>query len=96
MTDPAVLMGLALTAFLVPGAVAYVAARRFGLMILWAALIAGGLLGVVGWIITREPLYGADALQRSIRIYFMLLPGFVGVVLGAVWGALSWRARIDP
>lgn len=91
MLDPLPLMGLALAAFLLPGALAFWAGRRHGINVLWAAMIAGAVIGIAGWIVTRQPLYGDAAISRSIAIYFALLPGFVGLVLGAAMGALAGR-----
>ena len=89
--NPNMLVLLATAAFLLPTAVAFAAGRRFGIQILWAALIAGALLGIFGWIVTRDPLFGEAAMRRSITIYFVLLPGFVGLVLGAIGGAMNGR-----
>lgn len=91
MPDPLPLMGLALAAFLLPGALAFWAGRRNGIGILWAAMIAIAVICIAGWIVTRQPLYGEAAVSRSIAIYFALLPGFVGLVLGAAMGALAGR-----
>ena len=85
---------LAMAAMILPGALAWLAARRMGINILWAALIAGAIIGIVGWFLTREPLFGEAALRRSITIYFVLLPGFVGMVLGAAAGAISDRLSV--
>lgn len=86
-------MILTLAALVVPAAVAFWLARRHGLGVLWATLIAGALLGIAGWIWTRAPALGDDAIDRSITIYFILLPGFVSLVLGAAAGALAGRDR---
>lgn len=89
MVEPLPLMALALAAFLIPGALAWWLARRNGIGVLWAALIVGAVICIVGWIVTRQPLYGDAAIARSIAIYFAVLPGFVGLVLGAALGFLS-------
>ena len=93
--DPGPLLALALTAFLLPGALAFWLGRRHGIGVLWAALIVGAIIGIAGWIVTRQPLYGEAAISRSITIYFAILPGFVGLVLGAAMGALA-APRPDP
>lgn len=92
MIDAKVMLLTAL-ALVVPGAVAFLLARRHGLAVLWATLIAGALLGIAGWIWTRAPAMGDDAIDRSITIYFVLLPGFVSLVLGAAAGALAGKER---
>ena len=91
MLDPLPLMALALGAFVLPGALAFWLGRRNGIGVLWAAMIVGAIVCVAGWIVTREPLRGDAAIARSVAIYFALLPGFVGLVLGAATGALSGR-----
>ncbi|MDO5658592.1 MAG: hypothetical protein Q4G36_09760 [Paracoccus sp. (in: a-proteobacteria)] len=93
MTDPAQLVLLAMASLVLPGLLAFFAAKRLGLQIVWAALILGAGLGIYGWIETREPLFGAAAMRRSVSIYFVLLPGFVGITLGAAIGALVGRFR---
>ena len=95
MTDPTQLVLLALGARVVPGLLAFFSARHFGLQIVWAALILGAVMGVYGWVETREPLFGEAAMRRSVSIYFVLLPGFVGIVLGAAIGALVGRFRSE-
>ncbi|MDO5706323.1 MAG: hypothetical protein Q4G49_14830 [Paracoccus sp. (in: a-proteobacteria)] len=94
--NPGYLVTLATAAMILPGLIAWFAARRMGLGILWAALIAGVILGIAGWFITREPLFGDAEIRRSITIYFVLLPGFVGMVLGAGVGAVADKFRHDP
>ncbi|MDO5630335.1 MAG: hypothetical protein Q4G22_00700 [Paracoccus sp. (in: a-proteobacteria)] len=93
--NPGYLVTLATVSLIVPGLVAWLAARRMGLGILWAALIAGAILGLAGWFITREPLLGDAEIRRSVAIYFVLLPGFVGMVLGAGAGAVADKFRLD-
>lgn len=91
MVDPVPLMALALAVFVLPGLLSWWLARRYGIGVLWAALIVGAILCVVGWIDTQEPRYMADAIARQIMIYMILLPGFVGLVLGAAIGVMGHR-----
>lgn len=87
------LLILSLVALILPGVITFFLAHRYGLAVLWAALIAGAILGIVGWIWTRTPVLGDDAISRSITIYFIMLPGFVSLVLGAAAGALAGKGR---
>lgn len=66
--------------------------RRIGLNALWIALAIGAITGLIGWFLTRTPAVGEAALHRSILIYFTLLPGFIGLVMGAIMGAWQHRA----
>ena len=74
-----------------PGLLAWLAARRFGLAGLMGALAACGLLAIVGWNLTRDVLTGDDQLRRSSIIFFVVVPGIVSVVLGAIAG--FWEAH---
>lgn len=89
MIDPALLIAYALAAFVLSGALTWWLGRRYGIGVLWGTLIVGAIIGIVGWVLTRQPLYGEAAIGRSISIYFILLPGFVGLVLGAAIGVLA-------
>lgn len=91
MIGPLTLL-MTMAAMFLPGLLAFWLAARRGIAVLWAALIAGAMLGIFGWIVTREPLFGEAAFQRHVTIYFILLPAFVSLTLGAAIGAL-WGRR---
>ena len=74
-----------------PGLLAWLGARRFGLAGLMAVLGLCGLLAVVGWNLTRDVLTGDDQLRRAGIIFFVVVPGIVSVVLGAIAG--FWDAH---
>ncbi len=84
-----------LAAFILPGLVSWLLSRRYGLGVVWAALIAGLIIGIFGWIKTREPQFEEAARQQAVLVYFLLLPGFVSLVTGAAIGAWQHRARSD-
>lgn len=78
----------------VPGMLAWLAGRRFGLAGLMVVMILIGLMAIVGWNLTRDVLTGEDQLRRSSIIFFVLVPGIVSVVLGAIAGFWeAWRRR---
>lgn len=87
---------LALAAPAIAGVIAWALGRRIGLNALWAALTVGAVTGLIGWFLTRDPVYGQAALERSVMIYFTLLPGFIGLVMGAIIGAWQHRAEKAP
>lgn len=74
----------------IPGFLAWAAARRFGLSGLMGALVICGVGAIVGWLLTRDVLTGDPHLRRSGMIFFVIVPGFVSLVLGAVAG--FWEA----
>ena len=79
-----------------PGLLAWLAARRFGLAGLMGALAACGLLAIVGWNLTRDVLTGDDQLRRAGVIFFIVVPGVVSLILGAIAGFwAAHRRRID-
>lgn len=75
----------------VPGLVAWLAGRRWGLSGLIGALVAVAVLAVVGWNLTREVLTGDPQVRRAGVIFFVIVPGLVSLVLGAVFG--FWEAH---
>ncbi|MFC0340476.1 hypothetical protein [Paracoccus niistensis] len=79
-----------------PGLLAWLAARRFGLVGLMGALASCGLLAIVGWNLTRDVLTGDDQLRRAGIIFFIVVPGVVSLILGAIAGFWeAHRRRID-
>ncbi|MBB1490490.1 hypothetical protein H5395_02840 [Paracoccus sp. MC1854] len=74
-----------------PGVLAWLAGRRFGLAGLLAVMILIGVIAVIGWNLTRDVLTGDDQLRRSSIIFFVVVPGIVSVVLGAIAG--FWEAH---
>ncbi|MFV0293412.1 MAG: hypothetical protein ACK5II_09460 [Paracoccus sp. (in: a-proteobacteria)] len=82
-----------IVAFVLPGLVAWLLGRRYGLGVVWAALIAGAVVGIYGWINTRTPLPQDAAREQAVLIFFMLLPGFVSLVLGGLIGAWQHLVR---
>ena len=79
-----------------PGLLAWLAARRFGLAGLMGALAACGLLAIVGWNLTRDVLTGDDQMRRAGVIFFIVVPGVVSLILGAIAGFwAAHRRRID-
>lgn len=80
-----------IAAFTVPGLLAWFLARRHGLGVFWASLIAGALVMIYGWINARPDIAPELAGQKTLLIYFILLPGFMSLVLGAIVGA--WQHR---
>ena len=74
-----------------PGLLAWLAARRFGLSGLMGALAACGLLAIVGWNLTQDVLTGDDQLRRAGIIFFVVVPGIVSLILGAIAG--FWEAH---
>ncbi len=81
-------------AFTLPGLVAWALARRHGLGVFWASLIAGAVVMVYGWLVSRPDIAADAAGQRVLLIYFVLLPGFMSLVLGAIVGAWQHRMRM--
>ncbi|MDO5369892.1 hypothetical protein [Paracoccus sp. (in: a-proteobacteria)] len=74
-----------------PGMLAWASGRRFGLAGLIAVMILVGVMAIVGWNLTLEVLTGDDQLRRSSIIFFVVVPGIVSVVLGAIAG--FWEAH---
>ncbi|MBV0890691.1 hypothetical protein KTN05_02350 [Paracoccus sp. Z118] len=77
-----------------PGLLAWLAARRFGLSGLMGVLVICAVAAVAGWSLTRDVLTGDPHLRRSGMIFFVIVPGLVSLVLGAVagfWEALRRR-----
>lgn len=74
-----------------PGMLAWLGARRFGLSGLMAVLGLVALMAIVGWNLTRDVLTGDDQLRRAAIIFFVVVPGLVSVVLGAIAG--FWEAH---
>jgi len=79
-----------------PGLLAWLAARRFGLAGLMGALAVCGLLAIVGWNLSQDVLTGDDQLRRAGIIFFIVVPGVVSLILGAIAGFWdAHRRRID-
>ena len=81
-----------LAAFTLPGLAAWLLGRRHGLGVFWISLIAGALVMLYGWFTARPALAPEVAGQHTLVIYFLLLPGFMSLVLGAILGA--WQHRM--
>ena len=81
-------------AFILPGILAWYLGRRHGLGVLWASLIVGALVMIYGWITARPDIAPEIAGQHTITIYFVLLPAFMSLVLGAILGAWQHRMRV--
>lgn len=86
------LMLPSLAAFILPGLLAWFLARRHGLAVFWASLIAGALVMIYGWITARPDIAPELAGRHTLTIYFILLPAFMSMVLGAIVGA--WQNRL--
>ncbi len=80
-----------LAAFTLPGLMGWVLARRRGLQVFWGSLIFGALVMLYGWVTARPTLSPEVAGMHTIVIYFLLLPAFMSLVLGAILGA--WQHR---
>ena len=79
-----------------PGLLAWLAARRFGLAGLMGALALCAVLAIVGWNLTLDVLTGEDQLRRSGVIFFVVVPGVVSLILGAIAGFWeAHRRRVD-
>ena len=79
-----------------PGLLAWLAARRFGLTGLMSALALCAVLAIVGWNLTLDVLTGDDQLRRAGVIFFIVVPGVVSLILGAIAGFWeAHRRRID-
>lgn len=85
------LMLWSLVAFTLPGMLTWFLARRQGLGVFWASLVAGALVMFYGWLTARPDIAPEIAGRHTLAIYFLLLPGFMSMVLGAILGA--WRHR---
>lgn len=80
-------------ALAVPGTLTFLAARKWGLVVVWGVLVAGAVVGIWGWLQTREPAMGDDFAPRHILIFFILLPGYVSMVTGAAAGLVTYLSR---
>ena len=80
-------------AFILPGIVAWYLGRRHGLGVFWASLIVGALVMIYGWITARPDITPEMAGRHTLTIYFVLLPAFMSLVLGAILGAWQHRMR---
>lgn len=79
-----------------PGLLAWMGARRLGLAGLLGALAACGALAILGWNLTLDVLTGDDQLRRAGIIFFVVVPGVVSLILGAIAGFWdAHRRRID-
>ncbi|WP_374637407.1 hypothetical protein [Paracoccus sp. (in: a-proteobacteria)] len=85
---------LSLAAFTLPGIVAWYIGRRHGLGVFWASLVVGALVMVYGWITARPDIPPELASRYTLTIYFVLLPTFMSLVLGAILGAWQHRLRV--
>ncbi|HRM73524.1 MAG TPA: hypothetical protein PLI13_02270 [Paracoccus sp. (in: a-proteobacteria)] len=85
---------LSLAAFTLPGIVAWYIGRRHGLRVFWASLVVGALVMVYGWITARPGIAPELASRYTLTIYFVLLPAFMSLVLGAILGAWQHRMRV--
>ena len=85
---------LSLAAFTLPGIVAWYIGRRHGLGVFWASLVVGALVMVYGWITARPDIAPELASRYTLTIYFVLLPTFMSLVLGAILGAWQHRLRV--
>ncbi len=74
-----------------PGLAAWLAGRRYGLAGLLGALALVAIIAVPSWIITREVLTGDSQVRRAGMIFFVIVPGIVSLILGAVFG--FWEAN---
>lgn len=84
---------LSLVAFTLPGLVAWRLARRRGLAVFWASLALGALVMIYGWLTANPDIAAETAGRHTLVIYFVLLPGFMSMVLGAVLGAWQQLER---
>lgn len=85
-----------LAAFTLPGIAAWYLGRRYGLGVFWASLIVGALVMIYGWVTARPDIAPETAGQHTLTIYFVLLPAFMSLVLGAILGAWQHRMRVAP
>ncbi|SFA55916.1 hypothetical protein SAMN04487972_11456 [Paracoccus halophilus] len=96
MDSPLDLILPTLAAFTLPGIAAWYLARRHGLAVFWASLIAGALIMLYGWFTARPTLAPDVASRHTLVIYFVLLPAFMSMVFGAIVGAWQHRAHGAP
>ena len=91
ISDYALPAALAVT---LPGLLAWLGGRRYGLAGLMTVLAICAVTAVVGWNLTRDVLTGDEQLRRSGMIFFVIVPMLVSAVLGSVagfWEALRRR-----
>lgn len=82
-------------AAVVPGLIAWGLARRYGLAGVLGALAVCALIALIGWPLTREVRTGDAMHAQAMLIFWVVVPGLVSLVLGAVlgfWVALQRRA----
>ncbi|MFO1139899.1 MAG: hypothetical protein U1E41_12585 [Paracoccus sp. (in: a-proteobacteria)] len=84
---------MSLVAFTVPGILAWRLARREGLRVVWLSLIVGALVMLYGWWTANPNIAPVTAGRHTLVIYFLLLPSFLSMVLGAVLGAWQHLMR---
>ena len=65
-------------------------------LFIWASLIVGALVMIYGWVTARPDIAPETAGQHTLTIYFVLLPAFMSLVLGAILGAWQHRMRVAP
>ncbi|HRO16220.1 MAG TPA: hypothetical protein PLL33_14515 [Paracoccus sp. (in: a-proteobacteria)] len=91
IADWALTAALAVT---LPGMAAWLLARRYGLAGIMGALAICAVLAIGGWISTRTVLTDEAQLRRSAIIFYVIVPGLVSLILGAIagfWAALDNR-----
>ena len=84
---------MSLVAFTVPGILAWRLARREGLRVVWLQP-DHGRAGHALRLVDRQSRYRpVTAGRHTLVIYFLLLPSFLSMVLGAVLGAWQHLMR---
>lgn len=74
-----------------PGLIAWLAARRWGLSGLLGALAVCAVIAFVGWNLTRQHPAADAQIRQANLIFLVIVPGLVSLILGAVFG--FWEAR---
>lgn len=75
----------------VPGLLAWLAARRWGLAGLLGALAICAVVALIGWNLTREVPPAETQIAQANLIFLVIVPGLVSLILGAVAG--FWDAH---
>lgn len=80
-------------AAILPGLLAWLGTRRWGLIGLLGTLGLCAVVAVVGWILTQDVRVGDAQLLQAAIIFFIFVPGIVSLILGSVFG--FWEAHRD-
>lgn len=76
----------ALVALAVPGLLGYALTRRLGVGGLWLVLAGTAAACVAIWMRWQTPSTGWDSTAGALTLVFLILPGIVGIGIGAAMG----------